>query len=280
MQPVLLIILIFCSLLITSCGKKKSGGGSAAPQSAQEAEGIYSATIYPLNGNLAANMTGAVTITKYGDDFNVRVKMRKAPSGMHMQALYSGTLCPDTDSNNDAYIDIQESQARIGKVLVPFDGELRSHDEGSDYYPTNSYAYERSTSFSVMMSDSNLKKEKLTLEGKVVVIHGIAESHALPSSVANMGGYSSQKMIPIGCGILTYLTEIPTDEPDEEIPANPRPRRPREDEQPEIPYEPKPPEEEHHREGRWGRMRDRLDRWWDRIWRRGRGHDDQGDDKP
>ncbi len=89
-------------------------------------------------------------------------------------------------------------------------------------------------------------------------------------------GENNSKTYPIACGILSQVTYDPN-EPDPDttpIRVRPRPRpRPRQ-EIPDVHY----PEPEPERpRSRWGRFRDRLERWWGRIggWRHG-GDDDSG----
>ncbi|MBA2405993.1 MAG: hypothetical protein H0V66_14555 [Bdellovibrionales bacterium] len=109
MQSVFFFTLISIFLFTTSCGRKDQGGGKPAAQEKFEPEGIYSASLFAINKNLSSNMIGAATITKYGDEFNVRVKLRNAPAGMHMQGLYTGDSCPLMDTNGYSYLDITEA---------------------------------------------------------------------------------------------------------------------------------------------------------------------------
>ena len=273
MKSVSLVTLIFMLLLISACGKSHSGAGKVGAQLTVEPEGIYSAIILPINSSLSLNVEGAVTVIKYGDDINVRVKLKNAPDGIHMQGLYTGDSCPIEDLNGDALIDIKEAQKEIGRMLIPLDGDLGGRDIGSDYYPSSDYSYERSTSYSLLISDLKLKEGNLELEGKVVVIHGVPETYSLPASVSTDGQDSPQKTIPIACGILSYVLNEPTyEEPLPEPTVVITPSRPNVPDVTSEPYhEEKPPT-------LWRRLRDRLESWWRRIggWRGGNG---RGDDE-
>lgn len=275
MKAALLLTFIFISLCMIACGKKKSGAEvGKLPQISFEPEGIYSATIYPINTKLAANLKGVVTISKYGDYLDVRIKVKNGPSGTHMQGLYAGEACPYEDSNGDGYIDIIEAGKNINRMLIPFDGDISAQTLGNDYFPSNNYAYERSTSYALMLSDLKPKDRSFHLEGRAIVIHGVPESHSLPDSVSTSGEHSRQKSIPIACGVLSHVAY----EPEEEAETTPIRVRPRP--HPDRPYEPGPVPEPHRPRTYWERMRDRLERWWNRLgggWRRGRHDEDEGE---
>lgn len=259
-----LFLICLCFILI-ACGRKSSGAGVVRENLPLEPEGIFSATIHPVNQNLSKKLKGAITITKYGDYFNVRIKLQNAPTSVHMQGLYAGDTCPNEDSNGDGYVDANEAKKNIQHMLIPFDDDLSGWEAGNNIFPVNSYTYERSTSFALMRSDLNKKDRNLQLEGKVVVIHGVSVTDSLPDPLS----------VPIGCGILTHASYEP-DEPNEEPETSPVRVRPRDepDYEPEVEY----PEPEVERpRGFWGRWGDRLERWWNRLggWRRG-----EDDEKP
>lgn len=233
--PLLVFILLF------SCGKKTNSKAHDGPGYEElEPEGIYSAHLQPLNH---VKVKGAVTITKYGDNLTVRVSLKNAPEGIHVQGLHAGESCAWKDTNNDQLIDLKEAESSVGKLLVPFDGDLRSWEEGYDFFPFGNYDYERSTSYSLMLADLNQKRRQghLKLQGRVVMIRGRGD----------------QADLPIACGILALSSDY--DEPEEPrrspVRIKPPPRV-------EPVPEPIPPPEAPR--SRWQRFRDRLERWWNR----------------
>ena len=278
MKVVLHLTFIVTALFASACGKKESGGDEGGqPQIFLEPEGIYSAKIYPVNQKIGINLNGNVTISKYGDLLSVRIKLKNAPKGTHMQGLYTGDACPYEDLNSDGYVDIKEAEKNIKRMLIPFDGDISGQIIGNEYYPSNNYAYERSTSYGLMLSDLEKKDRNLELEGRIIVIHGVDESHSLPDTVSTYEEHSRQKSIPIACGILSYLTVEPEEGPDTgPVIIRPRPG-------PDRPYEPEPIPEVKPPRTYWERMRDRLERWWRRLgggWRRGHDDQDEDGDKP
>ncbi|HXH74714.1 MAG TPA: hypothetical protein VNJ08_07095 [Bacteriovoracaceae bacterium] len=257
MKHILQFTLILLFLLLVGCGKKKSGGGGAVigQQVADQPEGIYIANLYSVNDELSSDVNSRVTISKYGDDFKVRVKFRNGPAGIHMQGLYSGHSCPRDDSNDDGLIDMAEAAKNIGTEIIPFDGDLSGRIIGNDFYPTTEdYDYERSASYSLMLSDLDTKHKNLELDGKVIVISAAVEQ---------------DKNIPIACGILRFSSKDPVEEDEPEVtPIRVRPE-PRPETEDDIVILPEPEPEVERRPSVWSRVRDRLGRWWRRL--RGRG---------
>ena len=265
MKRFLLLTILSIPLLLISCGKKKSGGARQVAQPLPlEPEGIFSATLYSVNKKVSDKLNGQVTISKYGDFLNVRIKIKDAPTGTHLQGLYTGEACPYEDVNADGYVDIKEAEKFIRRMLIPFDGDIGSLALGNEFYPTDDYKYERTASYGLMLSDLQPDERNISLEGKVVVIHGVAETELLPSTLATAGVDTPQKTIPIACGVLSHVTYDPGEDVEElpEPDVTPITVSPGDDTDPSAePW----PDEDRPRTGRWGRFRDRLERWWRRI---------------
>ena len=263
MKSIFLTVLISVFLLLCACGKKSSSTGNKQQEQTIEEEGIFSSNLIAINEKYSKDLNSIVTISKYGDDFNVRIKFRKGPSGIHMQGLYSGESCPFVDLNGDDVIDINEAQSNIGEMVIPFDGDISGQVLGSDYFPQNSsYDYDRSASFSLMTSDLGPEDRNIKLEGRVVVISGIPDSSSVPDTLSRGGYESPQKAIPIACGILTATTMEPEPEEDtwtEDSDQTPSPRPDNEDDE----YKPEP--EVEARPSVWRRIGNRIGRWWNRI---------------
>ena len=248
MKVSLLLTLIFSTLFISACGKKLSDKKPQPQIDSIEPEGIYSATLTPINYQSGKKQT--VIITKYGDEFRVKVKFRSGPEGMHRQGLYSGTVCPHPDTNGDGYIDMAESETLTGQLIIPFDGDLSASDLGNGNFPhSTAYDYENSTSYYLMQTGLPHGHRNLQIQGKIVLIQGMKEG----------------ELLPIACGILSQSVITPNEEPE---PPRVRPRPTRPYRPPEV--EPKPPEPPRRRT-LWERIRDRVGGWWSRVRGEGRG---------
>lgn len=220
-----LIIGVCFMTTLTSCGGSHvaSGGGTSAKNPivlAEKIEGKYKVNFIPLNSSVSGNTTSMASIKIFNDDISVRLKTKLAPANTyHAQAIYNSEICPSEihDVNNDGFIDPLEASQVIGAALIPLDGNLNSQEEGSDDFPfadfMGDYLYQQSGIFSLMLDDlqmidsnlqDNLSKlslgEKFKLEGKVVVIHGVAEEVYLPGSIQTFHNLSSRVALPIACG--------------------------------------------------------------------------------
>lgn len=219
-------------------------------------DGVYAAVLHPVNPTLHQNLQGGIKIQKFGDDFKVKVKVKNAPKGTQEQYLYSGSQCPTSynDLNGDGIIDGSESRAIMGEVIIPFDGDLSSVQGGGGLFPVDSYEYIQSTSFSLMLSDLEHSpvKKVLKLESSVFMILS--------------GG-----TMPLACGVLTKISDLPDIErppsPPEENryrPKPPRPPKPPAPPPPTVESEPEPRAESWWDaiRNRWRRWRDSLRDWW------------------
>ena len=236
MKTIFFFMLILLPLVFSGCGKAPQ---SPKPEQEVEEEGIFAATLYPVNQRISPNLKSVATISKFGDDFRVKIKFRNGSSSVHVQGLYSGYTCPYDDTDGNGSISMAEAQKHVGKILIPFDGDLSGRSLGSGTYPSSSgYVYERSASYGLMISDLPPEDQNLHLQDKVILI--------------------SDNDKPVACGTLSSVLVEPEDIPDP-IRVRPRPH-------PAPTYQPMPQPEYHppHRTS-WRRFRDRLGRWWRRI---------------
>lgn len=170
-------------------------------------------------------------INREGDSFKASVKLKYGPkSTPHIQAIYTGRRCPgiSDDLNKDAFIDMKEALVAIGQITIPLDSNLDSQTEGGSQYPMGDekgkYFYEAQASFERMFadlktedkdpSDNIIKLEAndgLTFPGRVVLIQGVSESMKLPATVKAPDGQDLHKSLPVACGIIWKVKEIPTE---------------------------------------------------------------------
>jgi hypothetical protein len=251
----LLLILLF----LIGCGKKNVGN-PVVQQRETSPDGTYVARLYAIQERVAKGVKGKATIEKYGDEFRVTIKLQNAPRGKHPQFLQSGSSCPrmGADLNQDGFVDFEEASPFAGEPLIAFDSDLSS--QGGEF-PEGSYLYERSVSFSLMISDPQVRAADIKLRSNVVVIYG--SSGPLPETVATLEGGQQKESLPIACGELTF-GENSEPLPDYKPHSRPRPRpTPR----PTIPTRPEitPPVEEEHALSWWPRMRERIRNWKERV---------------
>ncbi|WPU66770.1 hypothetical protein [Peredibacter starrii] len=228
--------------LLASCGSSDSGPSNTEAGFTQNEtiqadgsniNGAYVAEMYPLNYNLHFKQVGKAALVRDGDSFKAMVGLKYGPKNVeHAQAVYTGRRCPNVndDLNKDAYIDMREAMIAIGQISIPLDGSLDSQTGGSGQYPTGDatkgmYYYEQSASFERMFADlkapdtdptDNIIKlgenDGLTFPGRVVLIQGVHKDLKLPATVMGLEGDSSvHESLPIACGILWKVPELPTD---------------------------------------------------------------------
>ena len=203
----------FSTASVFAADKPYTNGGGGGTE---EVVSTYYARLRPLN----SRVTGWVRFRLRGDEFNTQLTaMRAAPSIMHIAHIHAGTRCPTmaADKNKDGYVDVIEGLPDYGAILVPLDGDLSSQDAGHASSPVANakgrIRYTQTTSYSAMLSDLHamdpnpndaivkLKTgEELRLTDRHVVVHGVASSTVLPSTVQSLPGAPAQATLPIACG--------------------------------------------------------------------------------
>lgn len=222
-------------LQLTACGGG-SGGGSGSGSSdgeprqfESEAEGMYVAQMNAINNGVGGAISGSLSINKDGSRLIAYMRMNGGqPHVVHQQRVHVGTSCPTAanDANGDGYVDVNEAFAHTGKILFPLDSDISGQERGSSIWPAGDmygyYHWERATSFERFISDlrePDLNEENdfaklgpdgaLNLDGRVVMIHGAAETSNLPDSVGTRGRLRNFQVIPIACGIIRKVNGIP-----------------------------------------------------------------------
>ncbi len=219
------VAIVFTSLLV-SCGGSSSKGSSGSEAQRQEEEtdgmqGGYTATFSTMNPQVNGTIPGSVTMLRREDRLYAFVRLfAGGVSAWHMQYIYTGTRCPgpQDDTNGDSFIDINEAEAVMGKILIPLDSDVGTQMSGRSFFPladpSGSYGYERVTSYNRFINDlravdrdpnDNMVKlapdEKLNLSGRAVMIYGIAQTVELPDSVGTQGRRRPFQTLPIACGV-------------------------------------------------------------------------------
>lgn len=219
-----------CLCLLCACGRKKASSMELIQTSGPQKviSGQYLGVFQQVNQVFSGPFAGAFTFSKdiAEEDFVVDVRLTGGGAGViHAQNVRTGWRCPTTadDQNQDGVIDALEGEAVYGKILIPLDGDLTTQAAHDGEFPIGdqygNYLYERVASFNLFMDDLRgpidenyvkLKSEEsLVLEGLVVVVHGIDEKFPLPSTVYSTDGRSPHQALPIACGVIGKVIEIP-----------------------------------------------------------------------
>jgi hypothetical protein len=217
------IVLGTCLLtFVAACGSDDDDSSSSTPQQQQQQqEGQYQVVFTPVNPNVAPTITGTGDFSLAGDNFEAKINVVGAPLASHPQFVFTGGACPSatSDTNGDGYVDIVEATTVAGNPFLPLDSDLRDQASGGVFPLGMNYNYDESTSYQTMLADLHLPDtdtadllaklgatEDLNLEGRVVMVHGIASSTTVPGTVVGAGGLSPQQTLPIACGVVARVS--------------------------------------------------------------------------
>lgn len=215
-----------CLLTLASCGganNNSSNGPSNLPREEEQlVEGSYKAILRPYNFTVAGWIpNGMADIRIQDNEIEVKSWLDDSANVVHMQNIHLGTECPSMaqDTNNDGYVDFNETTQFSKKILIPLDADLNSQALGNPLYPKGNFTYLQRASLPQLMSDLRLKDENpnddqaklaanepLNLTGRVIIITGSANKN-LPSSVSTIDGMTSELSIPIACGKIERMPE-------------------------------------------------------------------------
>lgn len=243
--------LLFTCLFL-SCGNDSNKGGDKStesrnvpqeeqivfPADGSNIKGKYVARFTTLNPQVNGTVPGSVTFFRDKDRVMVYLRLFAGyPKAWHPQKIYEGTRCPtlEDDTNGDGYIDINEAEAVLGKILIPLDADISSQRSGRNFYPlgdlSGNYFYERVTSFSRMFRDlkdtknasEEYKKlapnEGFSIEGKAILVQGVGKDVEFPESVGSAPRYKPFQTLPVACGIFYEDNREPGVNDDGEIPG-------------------------------------------------------------
>lgn len=180
----------------------------------------FIAKLQPLNAaKIGTAATGTATLDVANGNLSVSIDMAGLPPGiMHLQHFHGfpdgrDAACPteDADTNGDGYVDLLETEPVAGTTMVPFHAHPATLEIPSDSYPVadqqGNANYKKIESVAALEDalKNKFKVPVLALEKRVIFVHGIASSTALPDSVKSLPGVPAQATLPIACGKIEIL---------------------------------------------------------------------------
>lgn len=233
--------------LIASCGKKEDSKQAGAGNQAEIAidpngltqDSMFMASFSTLNSQTVGTIPGSATIKRKDSKIYAYIRLfAGAPRAWHQQNIFMANRCPtmSDDTNEDGFLDINEAYAVLGKILIPLDADISTQSSGRNFFPlgdlSGSYHYERITNFERFLSDlksedkdpaDNLVKlkpdENLIIEGKAVMIQGVADTIEFPDTVTSTARHQVFQTLPIACGIFRKINFIPGTDYNGQIPG-------------------------------------------------------------
>jgi hypothetical protein len=199
-------------------------GGIAHAQKQYDPESgsaAYVAKIKALNSNLTKeHISGQASFVIADGQLNITIVAKGlAPSIMHLQHIHgfkvsgkaSSCLGPDADSNGDGIVDLIETHQSSGVTLIPFNAAPTKLKIKSSSYPVANgnglLTYQMDVPLDALTSaiQNNYDIGELSLEDRVMYIHGVPEGTSLPETVQSLPGVPSLVTVPIACGEIEAL---------------------------------------------------------------------------
>jgi len=218
MSLMLITFLISCGKDSGSSGNNDSAGVTNFIEKEEPMkEGEYVAFLRTINSSVNGYIPfGRAELSLKEDELKVTTYIDDDQRVVHMQRIHTGKRCPtlQDDLNKDGYIDIIEAEKALGEVIFALDDDLSSRQAGEDKYPMGkSFTYTRSASWSGILEDLKqdyragyLKLEgDLTLENKVILIHGTAKTNLVPDSLQTIEGMEPHLSVPVVCGVIKKI---------------------------------------------------------------------------
>ena len=201
------IISGLCLLALTSCGAKKESTtlDRSPTQELETTPGSFKAILRPYNFKLAGWIpSGMADIKIEGDEIEIKSWLDDSANVMHRQNIHFGSRCPgvDDDTNNDGFVDLNETKKVVQEVFLPLDQDLDSLSLDENNYPVGNFSYHQTASISSL---TQKLKKNLNLSGKVIIVMGVASNRGLPTTVSQENNQTRESSIPIACGVIERM---------------------------------------------------------------------------
>lgn len=211
------MLMVASLVTMVACGDDNEGDTNVIvnpdDEEQQEEQGTYTGQPSIVINNRIDNdvrATSRARVDNDNDQVFVDVDCQQAPPNVvHQQIIHIGVRCPGPgdDSNNDGYVDWQETQQVVGSKLLALDGNLSTQEE-SGYPRGGRYRYSRSARISELR-DILPPGENLNLDGRVLVIYG-ANPQPLPATFQYDPENPTNISIPITCIVIQKQEGGPT----------------------------------------------------------------------
>jgi hypothetical protein len=180
----------------------------------------YSGLFEILNGSAVAGVTD-LRLDDTENLFEVSVEAGALDPGItHAQHIHAGATCPTMadDANGDGFVDVVEGLGNYGGILLPLDSDFSTQAGGE--YPEadaegvldylNASAYDAAiASLTPEDDDPFVELDGGFLPGtRTVVLHGVADTMALPETVQTLEGMSRQATLPVACAELERVSPL------------------------------------------------------------------------
>ena len=179
----------------------------------------YVAEISAINPQLTNSKVSGQAIFIIADGkLKITMVIKGLPPGMHLGHIHGfisdkAAICPppDADKNGDGIIDLVETEPYAGTTLIPFNADPVGLKIKSDTYSVADKDGLLTYEMTVPLDKLNaaIKKEyginKLSLDHRVIFIHGVPEKTSLPNTVKSLPGVPAYITVPIACGEIKAL---------------------------------------------------------------------------
>lgn len=187
----------------------------AAPAASSAADAQFTASLHPLNAEVAhAHTRGEAKLAEHDGMLTIDIQVHGAPANMEHWQHFHGFIddqpahCPTmaNDANHDGYIDLIETEKVSGTTMVPFIAQPASMDVAHGHYPTADAKGDYHYTATVALKDLDaafakaFPDQRLDLARRVIYIHGVPADTKLPATVASLGPIPAQVTLPIACG--------------------------------------------------------------------------------
>ncbi|MGV0168233.1 hypothetical protein ACRYI5_06470 [Furfurilactobacillus sp. WILCCON 0119] len=176
----------------------------------------FEADITPLNAEkIGTAAHGKATFTVEDDTLTIAITMDDTPANTqhweHFHGFEDGqdaaVATQAQDVNGDGYVDLIETGVVSGTTMVPFNDAPETMNIPTDTYPVSDahghFDYVQKVPLAAINQQFSdvFKDQTLALDKRVVYIHGVPDTLALPASVAGaVGDYDAHVTLPIAVG--------------------------------------------------------------------------------
>ncbi|MEO6845124.1 MAG: hypothetical protein ABI184_08125 [Ginsengibacter sp.] len=179
----------------------------------------YIAEISAINPQFTNSKVSGQAIFIIADGkLKITMVVKGLSPGMHLGHIHGfisdkASTCPpsNADTNGDGIIDLIETEPYAGTTLIPFNADPVGLQIKSDTYSVADKDGLLTYEITVPLNKLNaaIKKEykidNLSLDHRVIFIHGVPESMSLPKTVKSLPGVPAYITVPVACGEIKAL---------------------------------------------------------------------------